>query len=121
MRARYLVDTLSQPKCHRHILRLYKKHLSDPEIARRIGVSVMTVWRWRLKHNLPSNSAKGCHKPIDRVEEEKRMRAWRKGGSDRESARLCGLSLWGFRTWRVNRGLKANNPPKLRLKQFAIH
>ncbi len=40
---------------HSRILRLYKSGLGDAEIARRLGCHRHTVYRWRLRNELPCN------------------------------------------------------------------
>ena len=43
----YLADTL------------YAAGLSDPDMAKRLGVDTRTVWTWRKKNNLPPNAKRG--------------------------------------------------------------
>lgn len=39
-------------------MELYKRGLSDVQIARRLGVDKSTIWNWRKNRNLPPNKRK---------------------------------------------------------------
>ena len=39
--------------------KLYAAGLSDPDMAKRLGVDTRTVWTWRKKNNIPPNAKRG--------------------------------------------------------------
>ena len=90
-------------------LQLYQQGLSDPEIARRLGVHRMTVWYRRKKLGLPANKPKLWKSKTMR---DKFIELWLKGASYKEIRKILGISHRTITMWRRKLGL----PPRLRFE-----
>lgn len=95
-------------------MELYKKGLTDSEIASIQGVTVTTITNWRTNRELPNN---GKSRLLPKEEHERRMKAYMQGLTDREAAELLGLtSPQTFANWRKKRNLPLNKGSKGRKK-----
>lgn len=86
---------INNAKAHR----LYKKKMTDAQMATALGVSRQAVHEWRAARDLP---------PLSKPDEASRMEAYKRGLSDRKAGKELGLSREAFRAWRHRNGLAPN-------------
>lgn len=90
--------------------RVYEETENDIEAARRLGITQSGFQRWRVKTGLPAKSPNKGQR-IAPTEQARRMRAYRKGFTDQETAHRLGLKLATYRGWRQAQGLPAWRRP----------
>jgi DNA-binding transcriptional ArsR family regulator len=90
-----MAETLN-PKA---VLRLYRRGYTDAMIARRVGVSRITVGRWRRAAGLPSNIASPLSRRRRSLWERRSYRAGKLGGAHVRRAQ-AGRESWALGwTW----------------------
>lgn len=90
-------------------LQLYKKGMTDVEIAKEIGRSATTVYNWRNRAGLDGNRmTTRLVKEMQTLREE----LYREGASDQEIAEKTGTKIGTVRAWRQYHKLPANDTRK---------
>lgn len=90
-------------KQHQERMVLYRKGLSDLQMAAELGKSGTTIRQWRLKHNLKVNK---------QYKTQSREKLYLQGYSDAEIARIDGVTTNAVCDWRRARGMKPNEQNK---------
>ena len=86
---------------HKKRMELYRKGLSDREIAEETEHTSPAIYQWRKKYGLPSNWRKS--------REEKRLEMYHNGHTDFAMAKIEGVEISTIAKWRKKYGLSANN------------
>ena len=86
--------------------KLYRKGLSDRQIAEQTFYSPTAISQWRWSRGLPANHF--TKQMLTQEEQEKRLELYNKGFSDRKIAKECGVSKGAIAQWRWKKGLKSN-------------
>ena len=88
---------------------LYREGLMDTEIAERLGVTKLVVFRWRKQNNLPCNRYRNKTKnDYDKVSE-----LYRAGLGDKEIAERVGICERSVQRWRYANDLPFNYKKKV--------
>ncbi len=111
-------EKLSIAERNERRMRLYKKELSDYEIAKIEKTAITTIWHWRNKLELKPNPSKQQRKYIK--DSIKRLELYSQGYSDIEIAEKSKTSLTSVREWRKVNNLLANkkDDPKKSINQI---
>ena len=91
---------------HEQRMELYRKGMTDREIAEQCFLSRGAVHNWRTRMGLPAHRAR---KPLSRAENETMLRMYRAGASDGQIARETGRCLSTVQSWRRRNGLPGNH------------
>lgn len=83
-------------------MELYQQMYTDREIANKLGAAKTTVYEWRKRNGLPSNSDPA----IKQRKHEQRLALYMQGKIDKEIAEEVGTAISVIHRWR-----KANNLP----------
>ena len=86
------------------LLDLYGLGYSDIKIASLCAVSRTSVYDWRMKNGLESNS-KGKGNFLSQKDYDYRMEMINAGKTDEEIADIVGITRQSFTMWRQNRGI----------------
>lgn len=111
-------EKLSMAQRNERRMRLYKKELSDYEIAKIEKTAITTIWHWRHKLGLQPNPSKQQRKY--EKDSKKRLELYNQGYSDIEIAEKSKTSLTSVREWRKVNNLLANkkDDPKKSIHQM---
>lgn len=90
---------------HEERLKLYNQGLMDYQIAERLYVEPVTIYCWRRKNGLPAHGQGGAK--VSEQENNRRLAIIKANpfATNKEKARLIGLSIAGFRHWRIKMGV----------------
>lgn len=83
---------------------LWKQNCTDTQIAEICGVSRTTIYSWRIKNDLKSNS-KRKGRCLDKNEQLFRHDLFDKGHTDEEMAEILNISKMTVVQWRTKNGL----------------
>lgn len=94
-------------------IRAYHEHDTDAAAARSLGLTPITFRQWRAKAGYPAKVVgkpagvpnRKPYLPADVV--AKRIEVYNETDDDAQAAHWLGLTVNGFRRWRVAAGLKA--------------
>lgn len=87
-------------------LRLYNQGLTDKQIADLTYYTFGAITQWRKNRGLAPNGRKIPR--LTKEENEKRMRLYNLGYSDKIISEECGVSKGAISQWRWKNGLKSN-------------
>ena len=88
-------------------IEMYNDKYSCKEIAIAVSRSLSAVYGV-IKREKGVNSLKNKCKILTTTENEKRLDCHRRGLTDADSAKECGMSASGYANWRMSRGLERN-------------
>ncbi|MFW5794906.1 MAG: terminase gpP N-terminus-related DNA-binding protein [Bacillota bacterium] len=91
-------------KKHNKRLELYKKGLSDREIAEKVGLSKAGIASWRYRNKLPANKKY----KLSEKEKKKRFKLYNEGLTDKELSKKLDLTVKGVINWRNKNNLEPN-------------
>lgn len=87
---------------------LYKRGLSDADIARILDLTPQTIFAWRKVRNLETNTnRRGTPNTGNEIV---RLELYKSGSNDKEIAAAVGATPHAIYTWRQYRGLTPNKP-----------
>jgi DNA-binding transcriptional regulator YiaG len=81
---------------------LWELGFTDDSIARRVGASRAAITAWRIRRDLPVQSASKQHQLT-----EHRKKLWEQGWNDREIADASGVTRDSVQRWRQAHGLSS--------------
>lgn len=91
---------------YKKVSELYKKGMTDAQIAKEVGCIKGTVRKWRAKNNLKPNLQVGMKSKID---SDKAMEHYKLGKNDHEIANAVGVNADAVYYWRKIHKLPANH------------
>lgn len=95
---------------HNRRYALYRRGMSDDEIAKALGTTEAAIHNWRWRAGLRANCRRRTCNSLAPGEEGQRMALYRQGLSDGEIARELGLKRQTVAVWRYRRHLPSNRP-----------
>ncbi len=97
------------PDEHTRRMTLYAQGLNDYTMADALGINWNAIRHWRHENKLPANSKRPAPKKLTLEQEKRRREMYERGMTDREIAKVQGVTRKAIYNWRAHRRLGVNS------------